>query len=288
MRRRFISVAGFFVIAAMVVTLHPSAALAKQRWQQLPPMPRLPFTQHQGYAPVNGIRMFYAVYGSGKPVILLHGGLANANYWGNQIPALSREFEVIVADSRGHGRSTRTPAPYGYDLMASDVVALMDYLHISKAAIVGWSDGGILALDLAMHHPDRLTRVFAFAANYNPSGVKEDVLQNPTFAGFVKRAGSEYKQLSATPNEYSAFVAQITKMWDTQPNWTKDQLRSIRVPVLIVDGDHDEAIKREQTEEMAALIPGAGLLIQPHVSHFSFLQDPDQFSEDVLRFLNQR
>ena len=272
----------------MVVTLHPSAALAKQRWQQLPPMPRLPFTQHQGYAPVNGIRMFYAVYGSGKPVILLHGGLANANYWGNQIPALSREFEVIVADSRGHGRSTRTPAPYGYDLMASDVVALMDYLHISKAAIVGWSDGGILALDLAMHHPDRLTRVFAFAANYNPSGVKEDVLQNPTFAGFVKRAGSEYKQLSATPNEYSAFVAQITKMWDTQPNWTKDQLRSIRVPVLIVDGDHDEAIKREQTEEMAALIPGAGLLIQPHVSHFSFLQDPDQFSEDVLRFLNQR
>jgi pimeloyl-ACP methyl ester carboxylesterase len=288
LRRRFISVAGFFVIAALVVTLHPSAALAKPRWQQLPPMPLLPATQHQGYAPVNGIRMFYAVYGSGKPVILLHGGLANANYWGNQIPALSREFEVIVADSRGHGRSTRTAAPYGYDLMASDVVALMDYLHISKAAIVGWSDGGILALDLAMHHPDRLTRVFAFAANYNPSGVKEDVLQNPTFAGFVKRAGTEYKQLSATPNEYNAFVAQITKMWDTQPNWTKDQLRSIRVPVLIVDGDHDEAIKREQTEEMAALIPSAGLLIQPNVSHFSFLQDPDQFSEDVLRFLNQR
>jgi pimeloyl-ACP methyl ester carboxylesterase len=77
-------------------------------------------------------------------------------------------------------------------------------------------------------------------------------------------------------------------MWDTQPHWTKAQLQSIRVPVLIADGDHDEAIKREHTEEMAALIPGAGLLIQPNVSHFSFLQDPEQFNEDVLRFLNQR
>lgn len=251
-------------------------------------MPLLPAAKLQGYAPVNGIQMFYAEYGSGSPVILLHGGLANANYWGKQIPVLSREFTVIVADSRGHGRSTRTTAPYSYDLMASDVIGLMDYLHISKAAVVGWSDGGILGLDLALHHPDRLTRVFAFAANYNPSGVKGDVLQNPTFAAFVARAGNEYKQLSHTPSQYNAFVAQITKMWDTQPNWTKAQLRSIRVPVLIVDGDHDEAIKREQTEEMAALIPGAGLLIQPNVSHFSFLQDPDQFNEDVLRFLKQR
>ena len=285
---RFISIAGFFVIAVTLVTSHPSAAVSKARWQQLPPMPALPTAKSQGYAPVNGIHMFYAEYGAGKPVILLHGGLANANYWGNQIPVLARQYEVIVADSRGHGRSTRTAAPYSYDLMASDVVGLMDYLHISKAAIVGWSDGGILALDLALHHPDRLTRVFAFAANYDPSGVKDDVLQNPTFAAFVTRAGTEYKRLSHTPNEYHAFVAQITKMWDTQPHWTKAQLQSIRVPVLIADGDHDEAIKREHTEAMAALIPGAGLLIQPNVSHFSFLQDPDQFNEDVLRFLNQR
>jgi len=285
---RLISVAGFFVIVATLAALHPFAAQAKPRWLQLPPMPALPTAKSQGYAPVNGIHVFYAVYGAGKPVILLHGGLANANYWGNQIPALAGEYQVIVADSRGHGRSTRTAAPYSYDLMASDVVGLMDYLHLSKAAIVGWSDGGILALDLALHYPNRLTRVFAFAANYDPSGVKDDVLQNPTFAAFVARAGNEYRQLSHTPNEYQAFVAQITKMWDTQPHWTKAQLRSIRVPVLIADGDHDEAIKREHTEEMAGLIPGAGLLIQPNVSHFSFLQDPEQFNEDVLRFLNQR
>jgi pimeloyl-ACP methyl ester carboxylesterase len=94
----------------------------------------------------------------------------------------------------------------------------------------------------------------------------------------------EYERLSPAPNEYKSFLTQIEKMWRSQPTWTADQLHAITVPTWIVDGDHDEAIKGENTEFMAAHIPNAGLLLQPEVSHFSFLQDPEQFNTDVLHF----
>lgn len=250
----------------------------------LPPTPTLPPAIKSGYAPVNGIKIWYATFGRGAPVILLHGGLANANYWGNQVRALERAYRVIVMDSRGHGRSTRDARPYGYDLMASDVVRVMDYLHVRKAALVGWSDGAIIGLDIAMHYPGRLTKLFAFAANSDPGAVK-DIDKSPVFTAFIARAAKEYARLSPTPAQYHAFVNQIEKMWATQPNWSAADLEKITVPTWIVDADHDEAIKRENAEFMAAHIPGAGLLLQPEVSHFSFLQDPRQFDNDVLHFL---
>jgi pimeloyl-ACP methyl ester carboxylesterase len=233
---------------------------------------------------VNGIEIWYGIFGHGEPVILLHGGLANANYWGEQVRALQGRYQVIVMDSRGHGRSTRDATPYGYDLMASDVIGLMDFLKLRKAAIVGWSDGAIIGLDIAMRHPERLSRLFAFAANSDPSGVA-DIAKSPVFNAFIARAETEYGALSPTPHGYKSFLMQIEKMWESQPNWTAAQLQAITVPTWIVDGDHDEAIKRENTEFMAAQIPGAGLLLQPSVSHFSFLQDKQQFNADVLHFL---
>jgi pimeloyl-ACP methyl ester carboxylesterase len=261
-----------------------TAAHAAPQWLTLPPMPALPSAGESGYVPVNGIRIWYAKFGSGSPVILLHGGLANSNYWGKLIPALSPHYRVIVMDSRGHGRSTRNAQPYGYDLMASDVLGLMDHLKIKKAAIVGWSDGAILGLDIAIHHPERLTKLFAFGANSDPSGVK-DVEHAAIFAAYIVRARKEYESQSPTPREYDSFVTQIEKMWAVQPNFTAAQLESITVPTWIVDGDHEEAIKRENTLHMADHIPNAELLIQPGVSHFSFLQDPEQFNRDVLHFL---
>ena len=272
-----------FVLVLLLVPL-ATARADEPQWMTLPPTPALPEATQSGIAPVNGIKIWYATFGQGEPVILLHGGLANADYWGNQVRALQSQYRVIVMDSRGHGRSTRDQQPYGYDLMASDVVGLMDFLHIQKAAIIGWSDGAIVGLDIALHHPERLTKLFAFAANSDPSGVA-DIDKSPVFNAFIARAEKEYEKLSPTPTEYKAFLEQIEKMWQTQPNWTAADLKKITIPTWIVDADHDEAIKRENTEFMAASIPGAGLLIQPAVSHFSFIQDPDQFSAGVLHFL---
>jgi pimeloyl-ACP methyl ester carboxylesterase len=261
------------------------SARAEYPWQRLPPTPTLPKPVLTGTAPVNGVHLWYAVFGSGDPVVMVHGGLANANYWGLQVRALEPHYRVIVLDSRGHGRSTS--APFGYDPMSSDVLGLMDYLHIRKATLVGWSDGAIIGLDIAIHHPDRLKKLFAFAANSDPSGVK-DTSKSPVFAAFVDRAAHEYRNLSPTPNQFDAFQTAIEHMWATEPHFTDDQLRHINVPTWIVDADHDEAIARTNTDYMASLIPGAGELILPDGSHFAFLQDPVQFNGMLLHFLSQR
>lgn len=279
--QRFIA----FVLVSLIVLA--GAARAEQPWLTLPPTPHLPDNAvKSGYAPVNGVKIWYAVFGRGKPVLLLHGGLANSNYWGRLVPALASRHRVIVMDSRGHGRSTRSSEPIGYDLMASDVLAVMDFLEVDKAALVGWSDGAIIGLDIAINHPARLTRLLAFAANSDPDGVA-DIASSPVFNKYLERAKGEYQKLSPTPKEYDTFLAQITKMWETQPHFTADDLHRIKTPTWIVDADHDEAIKRSNTLFMADQIPNSGLLIEPRVSHFAFLQDAEQFNDDVLHFLDQ-
>jgi pimeloyl-ACP methyl ester carboxylesterase len=274
----------FAVVFVFSFLVFAAVARAEPQWLTLPPTPSLPAPVKSGYATVNGIKIWYAEFGRGTSVILLHGGLANSNYWGKLVPALAPHYRVIIMDSRGHGRSSRDAQPYGYDLMASDVLALMDFLKIDKAALVGWSDGAIIGLDIAIHHPERLSKLFAFAANSDPSGVK-DVNKSPVFTAFIARAKTEYEKLSPTPTEYDAFLAQITKMWETQPHWTADDLAGIKVPTWIVDADHDEAIERDNTLFMADHIPASGLVIEPQVGHFAFLQDPQQFNADVLHFL---
>lgn len=271
------------VILGIVLGCLP--ARGQEPWLRLPPTPTLPRPLRSGWVNHRGARLWYAVYGHGSPVILLHGGLANSNYWGLQVRALESRYEVVVMDSRGHGRSSLGTAPMGYDLMASDVLALMDALAIRKAALVGWSDGAIIGLDIAIHDPARLTKLFAFAANSDPSGVK-DISKSPVFVAFIARAQKEYEKLSPTPKQFGVFEKAIAQMWATQPHFSDAQLRSIRVPTWIVDADHDEAIKREDTDRMARLVPGAGELILPRVSHFAFLQDPVMFNEALMHFLS--
>jgi pimeloyl-ACP methyl ester carboxylesterase len=169
--------------------------------------------------------------------------------------------------------------------MADDYLALLDHLGIDKVALVGWSDGGIIGLDIAIRHPERLSRLFAFAANYTPEGVKASVEGDPTFNAYVERAGEDYARLSPTPGEFDAFVDQISQMWATEPNYTKEQLKAITVPTVIFDGDHDEAIEPAHTAEMAELIPDAKLVIMKDASHFAMWQQPDAFNATVLDFL---
>jgi pimeloyl-ACP methyl ester carboxylesterase len=270
---------------AVIICLALGLFAQTAKWEQLPPTPELPKPEKSGIEAVNGVRIWYAVFGKGSPVILVHGGLGSSNYWGLQIPALARQHQVIVLDSRGHGRSVREGQPVTYHLMASDVLALMDALRIQKAALVGWSDGAIIGLDIAINHPERLSGLFAFGANSDPSGVK-DPAQTPTFPVYMQRTKEEYQKLAPVPSDYDAWMKELSKMWDNEPHFSDDQLRSIKVQTWIVDGDRDEVIKRENTDHMAALIPGAGELILPQVSHFAPLQDPTQFNEALLRFLS--
>lgn len=280
----------FCKVFAIVILFAASSAFAaaEERWQTLPEPAAMPKPDQSGYAPVNGIQMYYAVFGAGDPVLLIHGGLGHADIWASQVATLSKTHKVIVADSRGHGRSTRTEQPYGYDLMASDYLALLDYLKIDKTALVGWSDGGIIGIDIALHHPERLTRLFAQAANVTTDGLDPGVMTNKTFAAYIDRSGRDYKKMSKTPDQYDAFVAQMSHMWESEPAWTKEQLAEITTPTAIVAGDHDEAIKREHTEYIASAIPGAKLIILPNASHFAMLQAPDEYSQAVLDFIDAK
>ncbi|PDT16921.1 alpha/beta hydrolase [Rhizobium sp. J15] len=264
--------AGILTFFSLFLTV--AGARSAERWAELPAFPAMPAPKTSGMADVNDIKMYYAEYGEGEPLLFIHGGLGNTDVWGNQIAEFARDHLVIVADSRGHGRSTRSQQPFGYDLMTSDYVALLDYLKIDKVTLVGWSDGGIIGIDMAMKHPEKLTRVIAQAANVTTDGVKPDVMSNKTFNDYINVAGEQYRKLSPTPNEYEAFVNQISQMWATQPHWTAAELGKIAVPVTLAIGDHDEAVKLEHTEMMAKDIPGAKLVILEDASHFAMLQDP--------------
>lgn len=259
------------------IILSAADAGSAERWAELPAFPPMPAAKTSGMAEVNDIKMYYAEYGAGDPILFIHGGLGNADVWGHQVADFARDHLVIVADSRGHGRSTRSAEPFGYDLMTSDYVALLDYLKIGKVTLVGWSDGGIIGIDMAMKHPEKLTRVIAQAANVTVDGVKPDVMNNKTFNDYINVAGEYYKKLSPTPNEYDAFVNQISAMWASQPAWTAADLAKITVPVTLAIGDHDEAVKLDHTEMMAKEIPGAKLVVLKDASHFAMLQDPEGY-----------
>jgi pimeloyl-ACP methyl ester carboxylesterase len=270
----------------LAVWLYCLPAKGAEPWQGLPPTPVLPKPARSGFAPVNGVRLYFARFGAGRPVLLLHGGLANSNYWSGVIPPLvAQHFEVIVADSRGHGRSTRSSAAYSYGLMADDVLTLLDYLKLSRVDLVGWSDGGIIGLDLAMRHPERLNRLAVYGANSDPAGAREGFDSTPVFAAYLGRTRSEYQRMSSTPRDYERFVEQIQAMWAKEPSYTRADLQSIRTPTLVFDGAHDEAIKREHTEYLAQSIPGASLVILDDVSHFGMLQNPREFAQTILDFL---
>lgn len=273
---------------AVTLALFAGAAAAAERWQTLPEPVSMPAAAETGYAKVNGIEMYYATYGAGDPVLLIHGGLGHADIWASQIAELSKTHKVIVADSRGHGRSTRDAQPFGYGLMASDYLALLDYLKVDKTALVGWSDGGIIGIDIALTHPERLTKLYAMAANVTTDGVNPSVETNKTFSAYIERSGKDYVRMSRTPGEYDAFVEQISHMWARQPNWTKEQLLTITTPIAIVTGDHDEAVKREHSEYMASAIPGATLIILPNASHFAMLQAPDEYTKSVTDFIDSK
>lgn len=247
----------------------------------------LPDATDEGFVENDGASIHYSAYGAGAPVILLHGGLGHGGNWGYQVPALvDAGYCALLIDSRGHGRSTRDSKPYSYELMASDVLAVMDRLSIAKAALIGWSDGACTSMVLGIKASHRVTGVFFFGCNMDPSGTKEvqpSLALDRCFSRHVK----DYAELSATPDQFEDFLAAVGRMMKTEPNYSAAELAKITVPVTVVQSEHDEFIKREHAEYLARTIPGAEFLLLRGVSHFAPLQRPDQFNQAVQQFLDR-
>jgi pimeloyl-ACP methyl ester carboxylesterase len=245
----------------------------------------LPRADDEGYTEAVGARIWRATYGEGTPVILLHGGLGNGGNWSHQVPALVEAgYRAIVIDTRGHGRSTRDDRPYSYELLADDILAVMDDLSIPEAALVGWSDGSCAALVLAAHEPEHVAGVFFFACNMDPSGAKPFEF-TPVIGRCLSRHRQDYARLSLTPGAFDEFMEAVGQMQATQPNFSADDLARIHVPVTVAHAEGDEFIKQEHAEYLARTIPGAEYVYLPGVSHFAPVQRPELFNAALLKFL---
>lgn len=245
----------------------------------------LPEASTEGYVTNAGARIWYAAYGDGPPVILLHGGMGNSRNFGFQVPALiAAGYRPIVIDSRGHGRSTMDDQPFSYRLMASDVRAIMDALGIASAAIVGWSDGAATGLVMAKDTPERVDRLFFFAVNVDPTGAKPFVFTD-VIGRCLERHKKDYADLSPTPDGFDRMSDALQPMQRDQPNYSADDLASITVPVTVAQSEHDEFIKAEHAGYIARTIPRARYVPLTGVSHFAPVQRPEVFNAAVLDFL---
>jgi len=264
-------------------------------WLTVPEPPPLQLykARESGIAQVNGVELYYATFNNPgpDPVILLHGGLSSSEAWGFEVPLLAKSHRVIVVDSRGHGRSTRNAQPFSYDLMASDVVALMDYLALPKASIVGWSDGGIVGMVMAIKHRDRLDRLVTYGASFNHSADKTDPPDDAAKARRAKYmawAEAKYRAISPTPDGFADLRKALAAMYAKEPNLDPSDLRAVTTPTLIITGEYEQFYTREHFEELSRLIPKSRLVILPNASHGGPNQQPAAFHKIVADFLDAR
>jgi pimeloyl-ACP methyl ester carboxylesterase len=245
------------------------------------------------YADVNDIRMYYEIYGEGEPLMLLHGNGGSIGSFIYEIPELSRHFKVIAVDSRGQGRTTDSDQEITYALMATDVAALIDKLDLGKVNVVGWSDGGNIGLELAYAQPEKVLKVVTFGANYtnaNWMALPDSTVMKPDdplilkITEFMKKVGENAESLSPDPLRIPVIRKKLDNLMANYPNFTPEQLNTIKVPFLIIAGDHD-MISLDHTVSLYKNLPYAELFIVPHASHLVPLENPDLINSEVIRFL---
>jgi pimeloyl-ACP methyl ester carboxylesterase len=230
---------------------------------------------------VHGVSIYYKLFGSGPPVLVLHGGLGSLVDMRHQIESLSRNHLVIAPDSRGHGRSTDSDVPLGYAEMAEDMRAMLDRLAIRRADIVGWSDGGIIGLTLALRYPERVGRLVVIGANFDPAGLVGLPPPDPP----VPPAPCLYRWTASDPARWAVLYRKVATMWRTQPHYTLQELGTIRSPTLVIAGEFD-AVRRTHTDALAAAIPGAQEYIIPGATHRAPVTHPQAVNARILSFLD--
>lgn len=231
-----------------------------------------------------------AVNSKDTPIIFLHGGMGSANSWANQVAFFSKNYRVITPESRGQARTSDANVPLSYHLMAEDTIRLMDALKIPSAYIVGWSDGGNIGIDMAIHHPKRVKKLVAYGANINPAGLQQhflNYLRTVTPEQMQRDNSSDYLALSATPEHLPVIAEKIRVMWLAEPQFTPAQLASITTPTLVMDGAQEELIRVDHAAEIAAAIPKAKLVMLPNVGHYATFKTPAAWNEAVLKFLRE-
>jgi pimeloyl-ACP methyl ester carboxylesterase len=247
----------------------------------------------QGYAPVNGLQMYYEVHGTGRPLVLLHGGLLTIDLsFGDLWPDLAASRQVIATELQGHGRTADIDRNIDLRYLAGDVAALLDHLGIDQADVFGFSLGGGVALQLALDHPDRVGRIILASVSYAGDGFHPEIsdparhatsTRMPTADDF-RQMREAYDRLAPDPGHFDAFAAKTSQAAGSLKGWTAEELASISAPTLLVFGDHD-FIRLEHAVEMHGLIPGAQIAVLPGATHMGVLRRTDLILPLVRDFL---
>lgn len=233
------------------------------------------------YVEIRGFRMYVEEYGSGPPVLMLHGNGGSMNAFAQNVPYFAAKYRVILADSRAQGKSLDPGHDLTFEMMADDFAALLDALHVPRAYVVGWSDGGIDALLLALRHPDKVIALAASGANLWPAA---DAFAPGVWAGMAEAYRRGVSQPRRTPREINDW--KIFMLDYTQPHITPAQLHTLRRPCLILCGDHD-MIAVPHTVLIFQSIPGANLCVIPDSGHATLMEHPEEFDRVVDEFLSR-
>jgi pimeloyl-ACP methyl ester carboxylesterase len=243
-------------------------------------------TPTSGYAPVNGLKMYYEVHGTGEPVVLLQGAFMTIpNNWAGWIGELSKTRKVIAVEMQGHGRTADIEREFSHEALADDVAALLDYLKILSADLIGYSLGGGVAMQCAIRHPERVRKVVSISAVFRQDGRVQEALD--AFPKLTPEAfkgspiESEYKKLSPTPNEFPNFVKRVVATTLRRYDFGADRLKATKAPIFFIHGDAD-GVRLDHIAEMFRLKGGENfgdmrprsasrLAILPNTTHITLL-----------------
>jgi pimeloyl-ACP methyl ester carboxylesterase len=233
------------------------------------------------YYDVRGIKMYAETYGQGKPLLLIHGNGGSISAFSNTIPYFSKKYKVIAVDSRAHGKSVDPSDSLSFEQMADDFAALLDKMHIDSAYVIGWSDGGINALLLAMRHPGKVIKLASTGANLTPDSLG---IAPKDWEDMVKQYNSDKNKPRTTAKEKNDW--KIFMLDYVQPNIPFAALKAIQCPSLIICGDHD-VIPIEHTVKIYQAIPRAYLWVVPNSGHPTLIQHADDFNKLVNEFFEK-
>lgn len=255
----------------------------------------------QNYALVNGLKLYYEIHGSGKPLVLLHGGFMTISALGPMLPLLAQNRQVIAIELEGHGHTADLDRPLRVEQMTEDVAGLLQQLGISHADFVGYSMGGVVALGVGIHHPALVNRLVLVSAPYNKSGYYPSIVSSwpqMSAAGFAGTAMEQvYHQTAPDPKHWSIFVEKMKESLINQQGWTDEQVKTVKSPALIILGDNDLMLP-EFAFKMFQLLGGAGgdggmgahpasqLAILPNTNHFGIFYRTDLLVPIITPFLD--
>jgi pimeloyl-ACP methyl ester carboxylesterase len=267
------------VLAMLALAAASVSAFAAEQTESSA-QPTKPAEKNTGYAPVNGLKMYYQITGEGKPAVYIHPILSHCAL----IPRLTGNRLWIGMDLQGHGRTGDIDRPMTCEQHADDIAALLKHLRIEEADFFGDSFGGTIAVMMAVRHPGLVRRVVAYGSPLAPFPKDIAAVVTPD-SDTVKWVREEYEKVALDPRQWPTFFAKVLKSGIEWKGFSPDELKAIKAPVLIACGDHD-LIPVERCAELSRMIPNAQLAVIPDASHFVLFSESEKLLPTIAAFLD--